>query len=163
MKKLVLLFAAASCIVSCDFILKKTDDTQSETKTGKKVVIGNDKDEMGCVTSAGYRWSYITKECIRPIEEGYRLNSIQQLAGESSQQSVFVVFEEDGDRAELYFPNQTHSIMLTRESKNGPFKDAHWQLQSLNGYKLKKDGLLLFAGAAAIQEGQVTGDYKEES
>lgn len=164
MKKQVLLIAAACCcFISCDFILKNHDDTKEEAKTAKKVVVGNDKDEMGCVTSAGYRWCDLSKECIRPIEEGYRLNSIEQLQGENSQQSVFVIFEENGNRAELFFPNQTRSLMLKKETKGGPYKNAHWSLQSQNGYKLKKDGQLLYAGAAAVQEGQVTGDYKEES
>ncbi|TRW24265.1 hypothetical protein FMM05_10545 [Flavobacterium zepuense] len=162
MKRQVLLIAAACCLFSCDYIMKSQEQKDSEAKTAKKVVIGNDKDEMGCVKSAGYRWSYITKECIRPIEEGYRLNSIAQLEGESSLQSVFVLFEEDGDRAELFFPNQGKSLLLKKDSKNGPYKDAHWQLQSNKGYKLIKDGQLLYAGAA-VQEGQITGDDKEES
>lgn len=162
MKKQVLLFAAVCCLLSCDYMLKNQEDRDKEAKAAKKVVIGTDKDDMGCVTSAGYRWSYIKKECIRPIEEGYRLNAIQQLQGESSRQSIFVVFEDEGDKAELYLPNETKSIMLTKASKTGPYKDDHYVLEMQNGYKLKKDGQLVYGGAAPIQQGQVTGDYENE-
>ena len=163
MKKTVLILISALCMASCDFVVKSRDDAGTQAKTDKKVVLGNDKDKNGCVASAGYRWSQLRQECIRPVEEAYRLNTIQQLQDESDTTSAFVIFEENGNRAELFLPDNTASVLLKREAKNSPYKNAHWSLQSQNGYKLKKDGVLIYAGAAAQQEGQVTGDYKEES
>lgn len=163
MKKPAFILIASVCLFSsCDYIMKRRETGKEGTETNKNVVLGTDKDENGCVTSAGYRWSVIKEECIRPVEECYRLNSIEQLATESDIKSVYVVFEEDGDRAELFLPSSTKSIMLKKDSKKGHYKDAHWSLYAQNGYKLSKDGKLMFAGAAAPQEGQITGDYSED-
>lgn len=161
-KPALLLLASISLFTSCDYIMKKRD-TGKVTNTGvKNVVLGTDKDENGCVTSAGYRWSIIREECIRPVEVCYRLNKIDHLASESDIKSAFVAFEEDGDRAELFLPDNPKAIMLKKDSKNGPYKDAHWSLYAQNGYKLSKDGKDMYAGAAAVQEGQITGDYSED-
>lgn len=163
MKKLVLLSALCMILFSCDFIFKDRKNSEVEVNPDAKVVLGNDKDAQGCVASAGYRWSDLFKECIRVFEEGYRLNSIDELAGESTSKSAFVVFEkEDGDKAELFLPDGSKSIMLTRESKVGAFKNKEWSLQLKNGYSLKKNGELLFAGAT-IKEDQITGDDREEN
>lgn len=162
MKKPVLLLFASLSILSCDFIMKPHDTEANEAAASKKVVLGTDKDENGCVASAGYRWSVIKDECIRPVEECYRLNSIEQLASESDVSSVYVAFEENGDRAELFLPGTTKSVLLKKEGKNAPYKDKNWILYSQNGYKLKKNGNLLYAGAAAVQEGQITGDDEQE-
>lgn len=163
MKKLVLLFALGTLLLSCDFILKDRKNNEVEVNPDQKVVIGNDKDAQGCVASAGYRWSELNKECIRVFEEGYRLNSIDELKGESTFKSAFVVFEkEDGDKAELFLPDGSKSIMLTREKKDGPYKNKEWSLQLQKGYSLTKNGEILYAGAA-IEENQITGDDREES
>ena len=165
MKKPVFILLSALCFISCDFIIKKHDKEPQSSKTAsdKNVVLGTDKDKNGCVTSAGYRWSKITEECIRPVEEGFRLNTVDQVEGESDVNSAFIIFEQDGNRAELFLPNNTESELLKKDTENGPYKNKHWQLQSQKGYKLKKDGKLIYVGAAAIQENQITGDYKEES
>jgi len=163
MKKPALLFFATLCLISCDFIMKPRDTSDNEASaSSKKVVLGTDKDENGCVTSAGYRWSVIREECIRPVEECYRLNTIQALASESDSTSIYVAFEEEGDRAELFLPGSVKSVVLKQEAKKSPYKDKHWTLYSQNGYKLKKDGKILYAGAAAVQEGQITGDDQQE-
>lgn len=36
--------------------------------TGVVIMVGNDKDEHGCIWSAGYTWSEVLNECIRPRE-----------------------------------------------------------------------------------------------
>lgn len=155
--------AAALFVSSCDQILKdrKRDEVDVNT-TGKNVVLGTVKDAHGCVTSAGYRWSKLRKDCIRPIEEGYRLNTIDELKDESAVTSAFVVFEADGgDKAELFLPETDDPILLERDGKNAPYKNKHWLLEQQKKYSLKKDGQLLYAGAE-IPEGQITGDDREE-
>ena len=86
---------------------------------------------------------------------------IEELKEESAVTSAFVVFEEDGDRAELFLPNEDESTILKRESKGKPYKDSHWVLEQQKKYSLKKDGQLLYAGAE-VQEGQITGYDSEE-
>lgn len=161
MKKLIYISALAFCLFSCEGILKDRKDDEVEVKANKNVVLGTDKDANGCVTSAGYRWSLLKKECIRVFEEGYRLNSIDELKGESITKSAFVVFEESGDKAELFLPDGSDSIILTREKEGAPYKGNDWSLELQNKYSLKKDGQLLYAGAQ-ILEGQITGDDRQE-
>lgn len=162
MKKLLLLAVIGMSLVSCDQILKDRKDDDVEVDTNKNVVLGTNKDANGCVTSAGYRWSLLRKECIRAVEEGYRLNTIDSLKGESIAHSAFVVFDDEGDKAELFLPDNKKSILLTRAKKGAPYKDAHWTLQQNKSYSLKKDGQLFYAGAE-IEEGQITGDDDEQS
>jgi hypothetical protein len=162
MKKLILLSALMMFTLSCEQMLKDRKNEDEEVKADKNVVLGTVKDSHGCVTSAGYRWSQLRKECLRPLEEGYRLNTIDQLEGEGTSKSVFVVFEDDGNRAELFFPDTTESIIIKKESKDGVYANDHWSLELDKKYSLKKDGVLLYAGAE-IEEGQITGDDKEES
>lgn len=162
MKRMFLLIAIVLSLASCDFIFKDRSDEDVEVKAGDNVVLGTVKDENGCVSTAGYKWSKLGKACIRPFEEGYRLNTIEKLEGESTAKSAFVVFEENGDQAELFLPDTPESILLKRDKKNGPYTNSHWILQPGNGYSLKKDGVLLYAGAA-IEEAQITGDDKIES
>lgn len=140
--------------------MKDRDDEQTEAAT-TKVVLGNDKDENGCVTSAGYKWSLLRKECVRPFEEGYRLNAIEQLEGESTDKSAFVIFEDEGDRAELFLPDAQNSIMLEEDDKKGNYSGNGWKLHQQDGYKLQKGSQILYAGAK-IEEGQITGDDKPE-
>ncbi|WP_294823481.1 hypothetical protein [uncultured Flavobacterium sp.] len=159
MKKLLLLFLPCF-LLSCDFMMKDRSDDKVEATTNK-VVLGTDKDENGCVTSAGYKWCILRKECIRPFEEGYRLNSITQLEGESIDKSAFVIFEEDGDRAELFLPDEQKSVILDKEGQNGGYGGSGWKLHQQDGYKLQKGAQVLYAGAK-IEEGQITGSDKPE-
>jgi hypothetical protein len=163
MKKMVILTASVFFFVSCDFIMKDhSKDNNKEAHPEAKVVLGTDKDKHGCVKSAGYSWSQIRKECIRVFEEGYRLNPIQNLKSESAVLSAFVIFEENGERAELYLPDTEGSVILKKAEGKGHFVNDDWSLQVEKGYTLKKDGTLLYAGAA-IEENQVTGNDSDQS
>lgn len=162
MKKLIMLPALTFLIFSCDGILKDRSKDDTGTITDKNVVLGTDKDKHGCVHSAGYSWSKLREECIRVFEEGYRLNRIDELKGESMNKSAFVVFEDDGDRAELFLPDVTDSVMLEREKEGTPYKGGEWSLELQKKYSLKKNGQLQYAGAE-ILEGQITGDDKAET
>jgi len=157
---MLLLSVTVFFFFSCDFIMKdrKDDDTEANTS---KVVLGTDKDENGCVTSAGYKWSLLRRECVRPFEEGYRLNAIEQLEGESIDKSAFVIFEDGGERAELYLPDAKNSVMLEEDDKKGNYSGSGWKLHQKDGYKLQKGSQILYAGAK-IEEGQITGYDKPE-
>lgn len=161
MKKTLLISLVGFFLFSCDFILKDRSDDETEATANEKVVLGTDKDEKGCVISAGYKWSELRKECVRVFEEGYRLNSIDQLEGESIAKSAFVIFEDGGDRAELFLPDAEKSVMLEKGSKNGPYINGSWKLYQQESYKLQKGSQVLYAGAK-IQEAQITGDDKPE-
>lgn len=161
MKKLFLLAATVSLFSSCDFMMKERKADDIEVKAEKRVVLGNDKDDKGCVISAGYRWSLIRKECLRVFEEGYRLNTIAELKKEDAAKSAFVIFEDDGNRAELFLPDTQKSIMLERESKKLPYKNGTYTLRLDKNYTLTKNGEAVYAGAD-IEENQIIGSDQPE-
>lgn len=162
MKKLFSLAILLFFFASCERILKDPGEKEVVVATDHKVVFGTEKDAKGCVTSAGYRWSAIRKECIRVFEEGYRLNTITELKGESISKSAFVIFEDNGNMAELYLPDGSPSILLKREKEGSPYKSEIWTLELQDSYSLIKDGQVEFA-AAKIEENQITGDENQES
>ena len=156
MKKFLPAFILISVLVSCDYILKERDTTEAEVNTEEKIVLGNDRDDKGCVTSAGYKWSLLNKECIRVFEEGYRLNTIDSLKAEDITAAAFVVFDKEQEQAELYLPNEAKSILMKKEA-DGLYKSGVWSLHTRKNYQLKKQNRVVFAGAV-IQENKVISD-----
>jgi hypothetical protein len=159
-KKTILLLGLSCLFFSCDFILKPGDENSKNA--APEVVTGTDKDKdnMGCVISAGYRWSQLKKNCIRPVEEGYRLNSIEMEEGESTYKSAFITFDPDKKQAELFLPDVRSSEILKME-KEGVYKSGKWVLNVSRDYQLLKGGVTQYVGAK-VQEGQVTGSDKLE-
>ncbi|WP_159799443.1 hypothetical protein [Flavobacterium sp. MK4S-17] len=162
MKKLIFMALVLPALISCDFVLKDRDDDAVKVKTGNKVILGTDKDANGCVTSAGYKWSELRGECIRPFDEGYRLNTADDLKEEGMELSAFVIFEKEGNKAELFLPNTTKTIILTQEGKDAPYTAGEWKLQPGSGYILTQNGKVMYAGAA-IEEERVVGDDSIEN
>lgn len=71
-------------------------------------VTSTDRDEHGCLASAGYVWSEVLHDCIRLWEAGTRLNA--------GQHSAFLVYSPDSTYAELFIPNEK-SIICRRQKK----------------------------------------------
>ena len=86
MKKIILSLTVASMLLSCctsknaqtsnteetrmkeDTITQKIDTTISDSVKVPHIV-GGDRDEHGCIPSAGYVWCEKLGKCIRPWEE----------------------------------------------------------------------------------------------
>jgi len=71
--------------------------------------LGADRDEHGCIGSAGYVWCEVQKDCIRLFEKGIRAEAI-----DGSNVSAFIVFSPDSTRAELFFSNDQPNEILER-------------------------------------------------
>lgn len=163
MKKSVIIIAAAFSLISCDYILKKQEKSAAEPAASDAITVSDaDRDKNGCVPSAGYHWSSLRNDCIRPVEEGFRLNSVEKIEDDSDIKSIFVLLSEDKEKAELFFPNATDSTILELKSEN-IYEGNGWMLHSDKGFSLKKGSKLLYVGAEPVQSGQVTGDENEES
>lgn len=74
MKKIIFAIAAASMLIAC---CTTKNSTNSTTETAQKVVVdtlvnrpllGGDRDEHGCIPSAGYVWCEKLQKCVRPWE-----------------------------------------------------------------------------------------------
>ena len=72
--------------------------------------IGGERDGHGCLAAAGYTFSMVQDACIRVFESGVRV----QDAGGRDGLASFVVFGRDGERAELFLPDEAGSVVLVR-------------------------------------------------
>ena len=158
MKKIIPLILLSIFFVSCEHVLKNRGNA-AEVVPEKKVELGNDKDEQGCVVSAGYKWSLLRKECIRVVDEGYRLNPLEELKEEGTSLSAFIIFNEEKTVAELFTPNSDTSFLLSRK-EDGVYSNEVWELEVNKAYTLKKNGNAMYAGAL-IEEKRITGDDSE--
>lgn len=150
----------AVSVISCRDLGVSQDNAAIEKDSLAKVV-GIDKDANGCVTSAGYKWSFLKKMCIRPFEDGIRLNPSTEIKAGDPVISAFAVLQEDGNKAELFLPNYNSSIIMERKSEGKPYINKDWQLLTDKGYTLKKGDSILYAGAL-INEEVITGSDNPE-
>lgn len=108
---------------------QKQDSTlspESDTAAAKRIV-GGDQDEHGCKASAGYSWSVIKQECIRPFELSTKLKDLNNstLAG-------YLLFSADQKQVEVFASEFNPAIVLSAESTD-VYSSTDKQ------YKLEKD------------------------
>lgn len=159
MRKTLLLFIIIATAYSCKDL--GGSSKMSIEKDSLGTVVGTDKDDKGCVGSAGYKWSVLKNTCIRPFEVGVRLNPVAEIKAGDAVISAFVVLEDEGNRAELYVPDEKSSVLLERKSEKEPYINDEWKLLTLKGFQLMKGDSLLYAGAL-INEEAVTGSDNPE-
>ena len=146
MKNLLIIIAITSIFISC----KLNDTTDEEVKAPVKdsTIVGADKDDDGCLASAGYTWSKLNKECVKAFT-GIQLNPASDAATEDETLCAYVLFNEEGDQAEIFLPDDKSFIVTKGNSdKIWVFKD--YQLIAQNGYQLKKAGQVVFSGDGEI-------------
>ena len=95
----VCLVCAGALLVSCGSNREKKAGDTDEME--KPEMIGGDKDEHGCIASAGYTWSEVQKDCIRLWEKGVRLTSVKD-----ERNTLYIVFSPDSSRVELFFSEE---------------------------------------------------------
>ncbi len=120
----------------------------------------NDKDEHGCLATAGYIWSRMNKECVKGFT-GIQLNPSDKPENEDETLSAFVLFSEDQSKAEVFLPNESNSVILTRLSEGKPWVYEDWQLVPWKGYVLKNGADIKYAGDGQMGK-KVTGSDTEE-
>lgn len=146
MKNLLIVITITSIFISC----KLNDATDEEVKAPVKdsTIVGADKDDDGCLASAGYTWSKLNKECVKAFT-GIQLNPASDAATEDETLCAYVLFNEEGDQAEIFLPDDKSFIVTKGTSdKIWVFKD--YQLIAQNGYQLKKAGQVVFSGDGEI-------------
>lgn len=139
MNKLNFLAFGLMIFASCGAPSKKTEEKVKE----ETVAVGADKDEHGCITSAGYTWSEIKNGCIQVFSEGFRLNPVYTEKGKEVI-SAFVLMSENLDRVEIFLPeDHQHTILLSKvgtlmyENKTYRY-DANKSILYLNGKEIYK-------------------------
>jgi len=159
MKKIFLFIGVIATFFACRDLGGSSNKSIEKDSLG--TVVGNDKDDKGCVASAGYKWSVLKNICIRPFEVGVRLNPVAEIKAGDPVISAFAVLEDDGNKAELFIPNEKESIVLERKSEKEPYSKDDWKLLTLKGFTLKKGDSIMYAGAL-IDEQAVTGSDNPE-
>ena len=162
MKKIATLLMILLIVSSCK-LTDQNDDTDEKAKvatTAKDSTVVNDKDENGCLASAGYVWSKVNKECVKGFS-GIQLNPTDKPDNEDETLSAYVLFNEDASKAEIFLPKDTASIVLSRQTEGKPWVLKDWQLVPLKGYVLKKGAIAMFAGDGEMGKKEIETDTEQ--
>ena len=160
MKKTILVLFASISIISCDYFKKEEEVKPEPVDAAKDVVLGGDKDDNGCLASAGYTWSKLNKDCVR-VFSGLQLSPANDPSSDDATLCTYVLFDEKADNAELFLPNQDESIVLTRKAEGQPYVNGEWQLIPWKGFVLKKSGEIVYSGDGEIGN-KVSGSLDSE-
>jgi hypothetical protein len=89
--------------------------------------VGADKDDHGCIGSAGYQWSILKKECIRPFELKIQLSNSDKTF------NCGIVLSKNQGQAEL-FCKEGHFIFV-KNGKNQIYLQVktHWSMYKKQG------------------------------
>lgn len=124
-------------------------------------IVGADKDENGCLGSAGYTWSKVNKECVQ-IFSGIGLAPVEKAKNNDAIFYAYIFFSEDGLLAELFLPGEENSIILSRNAKPEPWILNDFKLIARNGYVLEKAGKLLYSGDGEVGSKITGSDIPED-
>ena len=146
MKYLSIFFFFTLLLTACNNQTSETVTvhTSDTTAISDSPMVGSDRDEHGCIGSAGYQWSQIKNECIRIFEAGIRLDAAGE--GVDKTTSAFVIFSDDQKMAELFLPAEKAARILDRKGTEGAYvwESGSLQLSSSNGYLLKDGEKVLY-------------------
>jgi len=161
MKKIITLSLILALVCSCKYIDQKeeTEETKNAAMAVDSVV--NDKDENGCLASAGYVWSKVNKECVKGFS-GIQLNPLDKPNNDDETLSAYLLFNEDATLAEVFLPKDTTSIVLTQKKQEGTWDLDEWKLIHDKGYILKKGNETKFAGDDQIGPKEINSDTEEQ-
>lgn len=162
MKKITTLLMILLIVSSCRLIDQNddADDNPKVATTTKDSTLVNDKDENGCLASAGFVWSKVNKECVKGFS-GIQLNPTDKPDNQDETLSAYVLFNEDASQAEVFLPKDTASIVLTRVAEGKPWVLKDWQLVPRKGYILKKGVEIMFSGDSEIGKKEIETDTEQ--
>ena len=99
----LLIFVVLTVLISC-----ASPSVKNQPSDGK--ALGSDRDAAGCIGSAGYTWSALKKECIRPFEAGLKFKAYGSQV--DTTQAAFLVLSTERDSAELFFALTDKPVLL---------------------------------------------------
>ena len=127
MKKTFTLSVVVLAFTACNNSTPQQTDKAAEelTTPQQEMMVGGDRDEHGCIGSAGYSWSALRGECIQVFEVGTRLNPVD-VEQEEAVISAFIVSKEgDNSQVELFITNEDQNPILKQET-NGTYKGGKY-------------------------------------
>ena len=127
MKKTFTLSVVVLAFTACNTSTPQQTDKAAEelTTPQQEMMVGGDRDEHGCIGSAGYSWSALRGECIQVFEVGTRLNPMD-VEQEEAVISAFIVSKEgDNSQVELFITGEDQNLILKKEA-DGTFKNGKY-------------------------------------
>ena len=127
MKNTLVLSIIALAFSACNNTTpQEADNTDGQPSTTEEMpMVGGDRDEHGCIGSAGYTWSALRGECIQVFEVGTRLNP-EDIKEEETVISAFIVSKEgDNSQVELFITGEEQNPILKQEA-DGTFKNGKY-------------------------------------
>ena len=118
MKATFLLPIIAVSFAACNNATPNQSENTTETPevTLDAPMVGGDRDEHGCIGSAGYTWSALRGECIQVFEVGTRLDPLEENE-EVAVISAFIVTKDgDNSQVELFITNEDQNPILKQEA-----------------------------------------------
>ena len=146
MKKTFTLSIAALAFTACNNGTPQQTDNPAEEPTTpqQETMVGGDRDEHGCIGSAGFTWSALRGECIQVFEVGTRLNPVEEKE-EVAVISAFVVTKDgDNSQVELFITNEDQNPILKQET-NGTYKNGKY-VYNPKMQELSIDGKVTYKG-----------------
>ncbi len=110
----------------------RTSQTAAET-ADTTFTVGGDRDGHGCIGSAGYTWSEVRQECIRPFEAGVRMLSATD---PEATLCAYLVFSADSAQAELFLPDRETTEVLDR--RNLPAGGHAWNIEDDDTFNVRR-------------------------
>lgn len=108
------------------FMVACNSSTKPQVENNESVkVVGNDKDDHGCIGSAGYQWSELLQDCIRPFEKGVRLTST---IDPQSSFVAYLVFNEASSKVEVFLPKMEDKPILEKQAQDVWGERGHGKL-----------------------------------
>mgnify|MGYP000009056713 FL=1 len=144
MKKTFTLSVVALAFTACNNSTPQQTDKAAEelTTPQQEMMVGGDRDEHGCIGSAGYSWSALRGKCIQVFEVGTRLNPVD-VEQEEAVISAFIVSKDgDNSQVELFITGEDQNLILKKEA-DGTFKNGKYTY-SAQTKELSVDGKLAY-------------------
>ena len=130
MKKNIL--SICTLLLGLTFIMSCTSKAPAPQEEKPANIVGGDRDDHGCIGSAGYKWSELLKDCIRPFERGIKLGTA---ADTTSTSATYLVFNNDSTRIEAFVPGETVPPVLKKDTTT---EEEVWNDESDRGYSVRR-------------------------
>ena len=123
MKKVFITVISMLALAACNNNAQQQDTAAADStaQAQEAPAIGGDRDEHGCIPSAGQSWSQLRQECVQVFEVGTRLNPVEKKEGEAFI-SAFVLFNDDRSKAEIFLPNSESGSIILDKADDGTYK-----------------------------------------
>ncbi|UXN35284.1 hypothetical protein [Avibacterium paragallinarum] len=98
-------------------------------------LVGADRDEKGCIPSAGYTWSELKQQCIQP----FSIADIRLTDPENPPLAVYAILAEEQGKAEVFSANLPKNLILEAVKGGYAAKDKNlYLIKTQTGWELRK-------------------------